>query len=116
MGKINKKQHDKVINLNNNGLSSGEIGKKLKLTKSRICQILKVNNIDSRANRRERKLNPLSIKVLTMLNDGLTPQMIRSKLSITNYQVNQLLDKNIDLRILDKEKNKVRRHRFKDTQ
>ena len=108
MNKINKKQHERIVNLNNNGLSSGKIGEKLNLSKTRICQILLANNIDSRANRREKKLNPLSIKVLTMLNDGLTPQMIRSKLNISSYQVNQLLDKNIDLRILDKEKNKVR--------
>jgi hypothetical protein len=114
MSVLNKKQHKIIINLNNNGLSSGKIAEKLNLTRQRVCQILKIYNIDSRANRREKKLNSLSIKVLTMLNDGLTPQMIRSKLNITNYQVNKLLNKNIDLRILDKEKINTRRKLITD--
>jgi orotate phosphoribosyltransferase-like protein len=62
MNKINKKQHERIVNLNNNGLSSGKIGEKLNLSKTRICQILLANNIDSRANRREKKLNHNQLK------------------------------------------------------
>lgn len=101
-----KKKHLVVITAALNGETATAIAEKLSLSKERICQILRLYNIDTRKIRRENKkaeIKKIAQNAKKLLNDGLSVEDVRTKLNPSSYLITQLINFGVDLRLVKSE-------------
>lgn len=102
----NKERHLAVITSALNGKSAIEIANNLGVSKERVCQLLRLYNIDTRKIRRENRnseIKKIAQNVKKMLNDGLTVQEVRVIINADSTMITNLKNVGVDLRLIKSE-------------
>lgn len=82
------KRNQEVLNLINQNYTFEEIAKKFKITKQRVNQIAKANNVSKWNNIRE-EIKTLNKLILKDIDDNIPYDIIIKKYNITNHKINQ---------------------------
>jgi hypothetical protein len=102
--KRDSKKHLIIIKAGLNGETASSIAKDLGVSKTRVCQVLKLYNINTRKIRREKRnseIKKLAQIAKKMLNDGLSVEETRNKLKQNNYIISKLVKFGVDLRVFN---------------